>query len=503
MRLCLAVFILLVLQSCMLQAQNYSIVKKGTASYFFSGDEVRAVKWDSIEVNGTDSIFYSFNNVADTTLLMYNGVCVDTAAGSVSGKTVVKRAGSLFEITNCFNDTIVFRPQTNIGGAWELFRYPNNHYYEIHTDSAGIHPFLGISDSVRYYSVQAKDELGNNINSDYNGKTLIVSEDYGPLVWLNFYLFPFCDTSSYHLIGHSDSLIGFQNPSFHDIYRYDINDEFHFLEEETNWEINWTDTTWYVDNGYRKDIIRFVIDAFLYSDSVLYSYHDCIREINFTAGIPDTIYYEDTLTEKIDFTSLDVWQFDHEPLEYIADTSHDSFYFYHIKTSNYGGRKLKYVIHNELMNIDSCWKYTLVDPGPTPYEFVEECGGPYHYFADWMGYVKQNKLVYYNKGGEIWGNPVAAGCEDLLSGVNTMEVPQLICSIYPNPSSDFFKIFIQPWTNNLYFRIFNSLGQPVKSIYLKDNYQTLSVSLLPAGVYYYNVTADEGTLKSGIIVISR
>jgi len=488
-------------QSIQLFAQNYSIIQSGRTYYFNSG-EVRAIRWDSISANGQDSTFFSFKNIVDTTNGIGWNVCVDTVAGSLSGRTIFKKADSIYKISNYVNDTILFKPNAAVGDKWKLFIYPNNNYFEITVDSIGSLQFLGLTDSVKYFSIQAKNALGNNISSDFNGKTIIVSKNYGPFEWLDFFIFPKYYTGLYSLIGLTNPIIGFQNLTFKDIYNYDINDEFHLLNEETNWQINWTDTTWYIDNGYIKNTIRYVTNKYLYSDSVIYQYHNCIRTINFSSGISDTIFSEDTLTETIVFSTLAKWQFDHLPIEFIRDPVQDSVYFYYMQDSACGSLTMKSVTFNELMKNDSCYVIAIYDPGPTPYNFIEGCGGPYHYMASWTGYVKQNQLLYYKKGSKIWGIPIAADCADLFSGIHETPSNNLSVKIFPNPASEAINVSIDsPNAQSYQILIMNMLGTVVRESIIIGNHSQIDCSRLSKGIYFYKLLLKGEIVKTGKLII--
>lgn len=74
-------------------------------------------------------------------------------------------------------------------------------------------------------------------------------------------------------------------------------------------------------------------------------------------------------------------------------------------------------------------------------------------------------------------------------------------SIFPNPTSESFKISISELNNEITVQIFNISGQLIGQ--QKNNGETINVSHLPNGIYMVKVTLSSGFQKTQKLIISR
>ncbi len=505
-------FQVLFLCSTLSFSQNYFPAKANSVYLFaeinasYSSNFV-AVKWDSINISGQSTTFYSSNFIADTNQLVISGECFDTTAGSVLGKILINNSDSICKIINYKSDTVIIKPMASQGVSWKLYIFQNLDYISATVDSIALHTFYGITDSVKYISLTAKNSSNINISSSYNNKQLQLSKNFGIIQSLNFYMFPDLDSTLYIIKGSTNPDFGIKDLTYHDVYDYDIGDEFHYLAEETNWLYNMTDHHYYIDNGTITQTIRYVSSRadFHAGDSVKYVYHDCKRIITYLAAQADTSYLQDTINETIEFSKLNNADFNHLPFEYIGKyhSTNDSLYFYRLTTIIGGSKFLKSVMYNEVMKIDSCWASYLMDPGPTAYNFIQGGGGPFYYFADWMGYVERSELIYFNKNGETWGTPIASDCQDLFSGISDYPFQIEKVAIYPNPANDRLNIIISgvPDFEKPTFIVYDLSGKKIAESLLSAGTTAFDCTNLKSGAYYYKMISKNSSLSGKLIIL--
>ena len=131
---------------------------------------------------------------------------------------------------------------------------------------------------------------------------------------------------------------------------------------------------------------------------------------------------------------------------------------------------------------DTCW-FTLFWSGDST-EYAERIGQTRNKYA----YYDFSKLVYYKKGSETWGTPVATDCATLVS-VEDVPVPRLEISIYPNPASTHITIEI-PYQGQL--SVLNLQGQELIIHQIEEQKTRIDISTLPSGVYLVKVTGEKG-----------
>lgn len=77
-------------------------------------------------------------------------------------------------------------------------------------------------------------------------------------------------------------------------------------------------------------------------------------------------------------------------------------------------------------------------------------------------------------------------------------------SVRPNPARDLLYIFASGEAD-LNFQLYNAAGLPLRSLVLPaaGGQQTLDVSALPPGIYWYRAWNTEGRVQTGKVVISH
>jgi|GEM_PF-2504172 hypothetical protein len=78
-------------------------------------------------------------------------------------------------------------------------------------------------------------------------------------------------------------------------------------------------------------------------------------------------------------------------------------------------------------------------------------------------------------------------------------------NVYPNPAGDRLNVQVELQANQqVELCIYSSIGSAVRCETLKDNLSTISTAELPAGIYFYRITGNDGTLiKADKLMIVR
>ncbi|MBC8465654.1 T9SS type A sorting domain-containing protein, partial [bacterium] len=112
------------------------------------------------------------------------------------------------------------------------------------------------------------------------------------------------------------------------------------------------------------------------------------------------------------------------------------------------------------------------------------------WFAVWEHYSLN--LVYYKKGSETWGTPVATDCSTLVP-VEEPPAPQTECSIYPNPASTHITVETQVPSQ---LSILNLNGLELLKQPITEPKTIIDISSLPNGVYFVRVMGEK-TVRVG------
>jgi hypothetical protein len=246
-----------------------------------------------------------------------------------------------------------------------------------------------------------------------------------------------------------------------EIYNYEIGDEYHRAgnyNSDFDGYTLWQKIDEIVDKNYSTN-----------GDTLLYNIYRQYSE--FTESNPNWTYYDTTITEY--YTNLDF------P---INNGDVDSVYS---DTSWFNGRLINSHEHSIY------WEYQLV-------WFVKGCGQGYHlfYYADDGSYYEgESWLVYYNKNGEEYGEPI------IITNIYEKDFKEQELNVYPNPSFD--KIFIKyDFTNskNQTIEIFNIQGKLVeRNLKINENNKCIEISKLPSGTYILRLTTNLKILETKFV----
>jgi len=473
--------------------QDYqNICSPGITFYSSSSNSFGAFRQDSIVPTGAnDTIFISFRAIR----AVYDTGCSDTTNGSVLGRRIYKTASGWFYFFNRSGDTVKIFTQSAINQSWKFCPLPANAYIQATVTSIIMDSILGATDNVKIITLQAKDEFGNNINHPLNQKFIKLSQHYGLSRMLDIYWIP-GDTNFYTLAGKSNPPSGIQNLTWQEIYNYNVGDEYHYSGEGTA-------SRW-------KTISKILTRSEIGNDSVVYTIEQCQQ--NFSGIYPYYYTTHDTITQGYGYYPVSGSWISRMPGEFVRSGYRyaDDYWF---EEHSFPGRRLKgyseggyfsdFAYHGYL-----CW---IINSGyempSTSWTYAEGLGVTsrhYKLFEPPSGEHMDEYLVYFKKGSETWGTPIASDCSVLLGdGQNIKNVEGYRIEVIPNPVIDNAQILLKglPALDNLTYELYNYSGAIVRRGNNPGMTFTFDRQGLPSGLYLLLVSGDSGILKAKIRIM--
>ena len=478
------------------QAQNYRIFQRSGLSLF--GDKNKNIltyQVNKVEAAGSDSVYAGILTVSDTSYVSASA-CYDTSGGTLYGSRMIMNPNGNYSLINKDHDTIRIQSRAPLNGAWNFFRLSPTSWLEATIIAKQKLNFLGQSDSVKTIRLLAKDNNNINISHPLNNTTLLLSKNYGLLKTFSFYGFPY-DTVSFNLIGATAPVIGKQNLTMRKVYDFSVGDVFHLKK----YNLSWQDLggTWQVYSGYNSVEIRTVISKYVSagSDTVIYEFLECSKNLNYANFFCDTTYRTDTIVESYVFSEMDTAGFERQPYEFVYSGSGNGLkevrMFYH----SWHGRVARAIKDEALYKQDSCWLENNALPSIAFHTFIDQCGGPYYSYG-MNGQEVAVTLEYFKKGSEVWGTPVADDCPNLFSAVPDLQ-PAFNPRVYPNPAQEFIHVSV-PGNQKGQIEIRDLQGRLLKTKVTADGMNTIPVGDLPGGVYLLRVVTEKSTQSFRIVV---
>jgi hypothetical protein len=478
--------LLLCFSGGMLVAQNYqNICTPGITFYINSAGKIMAFRQDSIWSPGNnDTIFISYRTIRP---FFING-CYDTTNGSILGRRIYKKQDGTFYFFNWNHDTLTIKSQTAINETWKFCNLTGGSRIDATVINILTDTVLGLSDQVKIISFQAKDQNGNNIPHFLNLKTISLSRHYGITKTFDLYFMPDTltnDTASYMMNGKTALHLGIQNLTWRDIYNFDVGDEFHYTGNQTYWG--------YGSSGW--NIIKRVLgkEVFGNMDSVKYTMEFC--KIMWLPQPPpniETTY--DTVVESYDFITLG----NDETVQKLPESFSSNGY----GAPSFGrgiwfpGRQTQEYIDFSYYLLGNCWGFPF-EPYYYTFDYSEGLGNTYkfHMEIDFDMITWQEALVYYKKGSEIWGTPVALNCVTLIPVEEKTKPVFPDMRINPNPVETEAEISLEGFKQSgLRYILYNNLGQQVYVREIHSDPLIFDRSGLPGGLYVITLVDDNNTI---------
>lgn len=476
-------------------SQNYRIVSNVIPSFYIEDNEnytnVMTFAIDNSEIIGEDTIYYTFKTVREN--VEGWGACVDSSAGSIMGKKLLQKS-EVAILFNQYHDSIFISQNTDVGETWTFYKYTNGDILEARHTLTEEKDILGTIDSVKTFVLTRKNQEGDEVADELNGHWIELSKNFGFIRIIDCYLFP-DQIVYYNLAGYENPEVGLQNLDARLVYDYEVGDEFHYFSEDLKWYYDVTDSVYKVYDGQERWTIRYVLLRTDYDDSVTYQYHECSKIFDYSNDHYDTLYYDTDTIETIIYDSILPGVLAAYTDQKIEMPSEGLYYeIKQIRTSEYNMRNQKGITQNAFMDYDSCVIRSIFDPCCYQEKYISGCGGPYYYWSDWFGSTIKNRLLYYNKNGETWGDPIAEDCEDLLSALHEYPIKEIDVQVYPVPFTDQLFIKNNSSYNISHINLYNINSKISYAVDLDAKSYHFKTSHLADGFYILEIRFENGYL---------
>lgn len=481
-------------------AQNYEAIKTDASYYFYhsGSNDLIAMKIDSVAVSGNDILYFNFPQIRPTE----NSFCYTPDGASWLGDPVIEKPGGIFlfktvdQTYGNQTDTLVIKTQAALNETWKFSGFPfTNDHVEAQVSSVENMTFLGLTDSVKIITLTRRDASGILVSDAINGEQIRLSKNYGLIRLPKFD--DFNDYRRfYEITGKTNPSTGYTNPDLNTIFDFEVGDEIH-THYYSNW-FNYSASTeiWTIKRVTGKSISPT-------NNWKSYKYDICFLKILKSA--PEWVPEHETGHQSADDTIFLNSEFAVELAKEPNQTYLDPGSKWIMGTTAFLKlqRTAKYLNYNNPFASsspeDSCWSLVMVDGGCDPY-YITGLGGPYYDCPSnvyWYNYIQE--IVYYQKGSETWGTPL--NCDSLLQvGIDDIPATQKV-NIYPNPTAGQVTVSI-PVTVEIpcEIQVSDFSGRIIHRYSISQKIQSLNMSGLPSGLYYFTIQSANGMIFSGKII---
>lgn len=416
-----------------------------------------------------------------------NLLCVSPFGTSWIGDSVQMESDSLFHYFNEEGLPIHIRPLSSL---WTLYTYPNGDKIQASLSGIDTTTVNGQLDSTKTFSLSVIDGMGAAVVNDISGKTITLSKQNGWVSTMPWGWFP-RESDSY-------SLTSFNRMTFGDVYDYEVGDE------------------WQIENGSAFFRYRVLSKSWsLVMDTVSYD----LEKETFTPSVVPPFYSLDTVSHS--YTNLDQYIYEKMPDELFGIGDFDSSWHINgrakFSSNSQSGGYRSYIgpggrqymasggnIPNRekfLYPLDSCLSAT------EPFEPISLGGegiyikgiGVINVITYDLGAFSEEKLIYWKKGSESWGN--------LVSGLETMQAELWKVRLFPTPASG--KMFVEfevPQRSTVRMEIMDLQGRTIHQeppMQANSGVQVtmpLSLESIPAGMYLLRIRTDQGQISRKFMI---
>jgi hypothetical protein len=266
-----------------------------------------------------------------------------------------------------------------------------------------------------------------------------------------------------------------------------VGDEFHwtgYWSEGSNWQTIKRVLNKEVFGNY--DSVRYTLEhcqitRFPMNPTYIVTVYDTIRETYYFDRMPDDsiIGLLPDALQRDNTTSGDACRFSRKVIFNERQTQESQYRLFHFDNT-----------------INPCWSNAM--EGGTPvYDYSEGLGVTFYSFVLIDGQVDQRDetMVYYKKGNETWGTPVASGCKQLVPAEVLTKSYRPEIKIKPNPAETLAEITLEGFPpSGLSYSLTNDLGQSVLMLGIHSNPFSLNCAGLPAGLYVLGIMDGNGSI---------
>ncbi len=390
-------------------SQDYSIVKQGGQfSYKIYQPQIKSdtmlatIVIDSVLKKTFAVEYFNFKSPETKYNPKIYDQCTVIDGPSWIGKKIIAGKDTSF-IISIRNDSLLFLTNASLYESWILYKFKKDTLIEAVVSSIDFLPVVGnIFDTVKTITLTVKNSQNFGINHPANNRSFKLSKNYGFITAFDWRYFPDSLHNEFKICGIPNPMTGIKPITFRQVFDYDIGDEFHYSEGDT-------DEAQY--GNISENIIRVIDKQIIDSNTWEYTYANFIKYINLNGYKSDTSYKYREASERINVGDYPLFEPEESTIGMINYAGIPLIDFL-VTINKYGGRQVIYNDFAYYQNQDSCYReinrvYDRI------YEYVEGCGA---YYVENFGYgFVWKKLHYYNKNGKTWGTPL-----DVPTSVNTL-----------------------------------------------------------------------------------
>jgi hypothetical protein len=486
-------------------AQNYQCVQSGVKHYFTnSNGYLRGIRIDSIASGPDSTIYYPYHTPRGYYSSLGSGSALDSNGGSWLGKNVVKRSDGTFIFDNLWKDSIVIKTQAGIGDSWIFYHDTTTLYYLASLISEDTLSVLGAIDSVKTILITAHNPAGMVASDPADSFQIVLSKNNGLVKVFDLYTFPYhAPDSAYrqgldyyldYVLSFSStptqansvfSLIALVNPSFQDLYGWNVGDVYEYSSCNDYFEH-------YGSSCYPVEFYYFDTVTSVSTSTATTSYNFNSLTSTYIAPWP------------VNPLSLPIGPFVYSNGESSGALHCDSSLL--IDTlkmpEEYGNANLYSIVPNDTSYCITGTLYTILGfghgyiSGADYYTIFENFSGPTNYkyplglLNDYSSYegsagsdVNSQNLIYYEHDGHSCGNRYI-----LPTSVTNISAPNNKITISPNPTTS--ELNISSSDKIYYITITNLLGQTIYSNQYSSSNVEVNVADIPAGLYFVKVNGS-------------
>lgn len=233
-------FTILLLLSCeYAYTQNYRCVNPATKVFYANGlYYLKGMRIDSVRTSGSETILYPFHCYRDAGYPR-----LDSAGASWMGREIIERADGVTMFVTQYYDTIFINTTAKRFDSWTFYKDTMGLHYEAKVIGVDTAMVMGKVDSVKTIQLTSYTNTTINTGDSLNNLVIKLSEDHGLIQCPDLGIFPM-KNFDYLLCTYTNSvnpyivkakanlsfkLIDFNNPTYKDLYDFNIGDK--LLEE--------------------------------------------------------------------------------------------------------------------------------------------------------------------------------------------------------------------------------------------------------------------------------
>lgn len=471
-------------------SQNYQTVQSNEIHYFATQnhDYFLASRTELVEMDGPDSVFYSFQTVREDENIPESDPCHYYIGAPWSGQKIVIKPDGRNIFYNKNNEPITIQTQAALNDTFLVYSYPNGDWIK------GV-----VSNVIEIYILNDYDyvkiiDLFSNAPLELSDSRFIISENNGFVETYAFYSFPEPYTGAASVTDDNDfpngyngnfELVGIDTAGFHkpttaEVFDFTIGDQFKFYSSEQN------DDGKFVETFTQRE----VINKLTFDDSLVYHVVDT-KQV--TAHLPSGESITETSGGDADiiyYTNLDTW---HTP--YLPEEFNGSNGWSVLRINSCGD--VEEIVRKQAVYFD----------GMTGCLIPDEYGSNLIYTAirrvGWLAPIGESasgniqymsEMVYYEK-----ADGSTCGTNQYLELENQPK-SEMDFNVYPNPTSGDVYVKFDQSVSGSRVTVFDKSGRKV-SVWKGQEQEDVFVDLseLSPGIYTLIIESDAGTQQEKVI----